>query len=98
MYVNRIGGTLIIHSSKFSVFSSPYEGSFLFSPDPDFGVISDNSIFECSNVNYDWKWAQSQVTTMTMSNIGGAFHIENSKTVNPSVLIKNEFRNCYTCH
>jgi len=33
-----------------------------------------------------------------MSAQGGAFHIENSLTLYPSVLNKNEFRNCYTCH
>ena len=98
MYVNKISGPLVVKQSTFSIFKSVKAGSFLYSRDPDFGLLAESSLFECSNVNYDWRWDQSQVTSITMSNQGGAFHIENSLFVNPSVLNGNVFRNCYVCH
>ena len=70
----------------------------MYSKDPFFGLISDTSLYECSNVNYDWRWDQSQIINMAMSTVGGAFHIENSASINPSVLSANTFRNCYVCH
>ncbi len=52
-FIENIAGPLTITGSTFSVFSSPKDGSFLHSRDPDFGFYSTNSLYECKTAPYD---------------------------------------------